>query len=278
MMMNNNTFRSAINGFNRQDVIAYIEKAQREAAEHAQELEAQLEELRKCEDWLRSELDKMTEENDALRAQYAEMSERQERTASDLSIAADKAAALEQEVQAACAEHASLSAQLQDAKDEVTIAHMEKENVAQLELDARKRADDVMKDAENRAESLLAQARAQAQALLTNANQEAETLVSTANEKAETLVSTASAKAEMLVSAAHEKAEEIRAAMEVHVVQTSAEANKLISSVDAITAHVSAELRKMDVAITQLPINFNHLKDGLKDIVDRAEERHVTKN
>mgnify|MGYP003315122021 CR=1 FL=1 len=43
--MDNHIFRSAINGFNRHDVMGYIEKTQKAAAERAAALEAQLIEL-----------------------------------------------------------------------------------------------------------------------------------------------------------------------------------------------------------------------------------------
>ena len=60
--MDNHIFRSAFNGFNRQDVAAYIEKSQKEAAERAAELETQLEALRKSEEALRAELEKCEQE------------------------------------------------------------------------------------------------------------------------------------------------------------------------------------------------------------------------
>ena len=43
--MDNHIFRSALGGFNRQDVMEYIEKVQRLADERAASLEQQLEEI-----------------------------------------------------------------------------------------------------------------------------------------------------------------------------------------------------------------------------------------
>lgn len=254
--MDNHIFRSALNGFNRQDVTVYIEKTQKEASEHAQALEAQLEELRKSEAQLRAELESLTQERDTLCAQLSDMTESREHTAAELDAALEKNAELEQAVQVARSEQDSLNALLQGMRDEVAAARGEKESVAQLELEARKRADALMEEKRAQAEELLAQARSQAQALLTNASEQAD----------------------HAISAAYERAEEIRAVMEAQVAQTSAEANELISSVETITAHVAAELRKMDVAVTQLPINFNHLKDGLKDILEQTGDRSPAQN
>ena len=43
--MDNHIFRSALSGFNRQDVMAYIERTQKQAEEAAAGLEARLAEL-----------------------------------------------------------------------------------------------------------------------------------------------------------------------------------------------------------------------------------------
>ena len=227
--MDNHIFRSSLNGFNRQDVAAYIEKSQREAAERMAELEAQMNQLRKSEEELRSALDKSTQERDELQEQIASMEREHEKNKLDM------------------------TARIQKMQDEVAAAHKEKESVAQLELEARKRAEDLLEETRVQAEELLAQARSQAQALL-----------STANEKAESTIDTA-----------YQCAEEIRADMEKQVRRTGAEVDELVSSVETIVSHVTAELRKMDVAVAQLPINFNHLKDGMKNVIELASDRTV---
>lgn len=252
--MSNQIFRSAINGFNRQDVTAYIEKAQHSFSERAQALESQIAELQKNGEQLSAELETLTQERDSLHTQLADMTGNRDRTAAELTAALEQKTELEQRLQISLAEQNSLNDSLVSMRSEVTAARNEKESVAQLELEARKRADAVLAEKNAQAEELLEQARAQAQALLTSANEQAENII----------------------TAAQERAEEIRAAMEAQVAQTEAEANKLISSVETITAHVAAELRKMDVAVTQLPISFNHLKDGLKDVFEQAADSSLT--
>ena len=227
--MNNYIFRSAINGFNRQDVTAYIEKSQKESAERVTELEAQLDQLRKNENERRSALETCTQERDALCEQLA-----------DLEKEHDK-------------KKIEMTAQLQEMQNEVSAARKEKESVAQLELEARKRAEELLEETRAQAEELLAQARSQAQALLTAANEQAESAI----------------------DAGYQRAEEIRADMEKQARRTGAEVDELVSSVETIVSHVTAELRKMDVAVAQLPINFNHLKDGMKTVVEQASDYKV---
>ena len=44
----------------------------------------------------------------------------------------------------------------------------------------------------------------------------------------------------------------------------------LFSSFESISAHVSSELRKMDVSVSQLPLSFNHLREGLQSVLEKA--------
>ena len=108
--MDNHIFRSSLNGFNRQDVTAYIEKSQREAAERVAELETQIELLRKSEEKVRSELEKCTQERDVLCEQLAEL----EKKAQEANAQADAAAAKarEETAQEAEAERKKLELQI----------------------------------------------------------------------------------------------------------------------------------------------------------------------
>ena len=47
----------------------------------------------------------------------------------------------------------------------------------------------------------------------------------------------------------------------------------LFSSFETITGHLANELRKMDVTVSQLPISFNHLRDSLQTLLERAKKR-----
>ncbi len=225
--MDNYIFRSALNGFNRQDVTAYIERTQKDASERVAELEEQIEMMRKSEDELRRMLNDCQFESDELRRQLAEQSSQHERV------------------------KAEMENQLQEMRKEIANAHKEKETVAQLELDARKRAEALLEERGVQAEEILAQARCQAQALLTSTNEQAE----------------------QIINEAYQRAETIRAEMENHVRCTNHAVEELASSVETLVNHVSAELRKMDVAVAQLPINFNHLRDGMKEAMELSASR-----
>ena len=64
----------------------------------------------------------------------------------------------------------------------------------------------------------------------------------------------------------------LRAAAE-KVGETAAAYDQLFQSFTSITSHISGELRKLDVTAAQLPISFNHLKDGLHQLQEQARER-----
>ena len=47
----------------------------------------------------------------------------------------------------------------------------------------------------------------------------------------------------------------------------------LFSAFETISGHLTNELRKMDVTVSQLPISFNHLRDSLQALLERAKKR-----
>lgn len=248
--MDNHIFRGALNGFNRQDVIAYIEKSQKEASERASALEGQIEDLRRTCAETEQALSASVQERETLTEQLAEQTELYHQIKRDLeSECAEKASvrselcACREELRSARDEADALKDRLQGMENEVASAHQEKERVAQLELEARQRADAVLDEARHQAEEILAQARAEA---------------------------------ENTVNKALAEAEDIRKRMECRVEHTAKEYNDLFTSFETVAAHVASELRKMDVMAAQLPINFNHLKDGLAEVLRQAQDRSVT--
>ena len=247
--MDNHIFRGALNGFNRQDVIAYIEKSQREASERAQALENQIGELRgTCAETERA-LTASVQEREMLTEQLAEQTELYHQTKRDLETESAEKDLVQTELfvcrddlGAARREIDELKARLQGMENEVASARQEKERVAQLELEARQRADIAIGDAHRKAEEILAQA---------------------------------SAEAENTINNALDAAEDIRRRMECRVEHAAKEYNDMFSSFETVAAHVVSELRKMDVMAAQLPINFNHLKDGLAEVLRQAQDQSV---
>lgn len=256
--MDNYIFRTALNGFNRQDVIAYIEKAQKEAAERAAQLEQEIEELRREKMDLLNTLESCEQERDVLNKQLAEQKKSLDETQTTCKAVFDEKEALvcrlsecEEELEAVKADRNAVTERVKRMEDQIEIARYEKESVTQLELEARKRAEIIVNDANHQAEELLAQARSKAQALITSANEQAQNTL----------------------DEACGCAEEVYAEVEERVQSTAKKYTDLFASFETVTTHVSNELRKMDVALAQLPINFNHLKDGLENILEQTRER-----
>ncbi len=249
--MDNHIFRSAINGFNRHDVMGYIEKTQKAAAERAAALEAQLGEAGAEVEQLRAALEQCTAERDALKTQLGELTDKDERTEAELNTYVEKTLALQSELVEARTERDALNNKLQAMEHEVAAAREEKERVAQLELEAHKRADALMEETRANAEMILAETRAEADEIRCKAQ----------------------AQAEEKIRESYDRAEVVRTAMEERVRATDADVKELVASVETIAAHVASELRKMDVAVTQLPISFNRLKDGMRTVLEQAEDR-----
>ena len=148
-------------------------------------------------------------------------------------------------------ENQGLFRRVQDLEDQLASMRLEKERITQLELDAHQRADEVV-----------AQASAQAQLIQTQAQAQADGTIRSANEEAQAAVAEARSQAQALLRAAAEK-----------VGETAAAYDQLFQSFTSITSHISGELRKLDVTAAQLPISFNHLKDGLHQLQEQARER-----
>lgn len=248
--MDNHIFRGALNGFNRQDVIAYIEKSQKEASERAAKLEQEIENLRAQMTDAEKALENYRQEQEVLTERVAEQRDLLEDAQISVEdITAEKLRCEErireqdEKLKAALAERDDLARRISDMEGQVESARLEKERVAQLELEARQRAEAVLEEARCQAEEILAQARAEAE--------------KTAND-------------------ALAAAEDVRKRMEFQVEHTAKEYNDMFSSFETVAAHVASELRKMDVVAAQLPINFNHLKEGLAEVLRQAQDRSVT--
>lgn len=192
--MENNTFKSVtFGGFDKQDVIRYIEQSAREAAEVQ---------------------DRLQQENDGLRARLRELEEQaaeQERRAEE---AEKRCRGLEQQLSQEQAARQALEqekTQLQDLAEEVRRLRPEAEAYAQF----RDRVGDIECEAHHRAASL-----------------ESTTMG-------------------RMRKAADEFRAQYQAAM---------------STLETTSAHVAAELRKVEVTLTQLPRAMDHTGAELKEL------------
>ena len=251
--MDNHIFRSALSGFNRQDVMEYIERTQKQAEEAAARLEDQVRQARQECDEARQALDACTEEKEALSRQLEEMTLKFNHAKNNWEAQAQAKESFRQDVtqrdqtvRELTEENQGLFRRVQDLEDQ--LASM---RITQLELDAHQRADEVV-----------AQASAQAQLIQTQAQAQADGTIRSAGEEAQAAVAEARSQAQALLRAAAEK-----------VGETAAAYDQLFQSFTSITSHISGELRKLDVTAAQLPISFNHLKDGLHQLQEQARER-----
>jgi len=248
--MDNHIFRSAALGFNRQDVMEYIEKAQRDAETRISDLTAQLDEARQEGYANRQALEDCTQERDRLRQDLAERKEQYETELADLQeryeaemgardTAESESDRQKDQIRDLEAENSLLTEQVQELESRMEDLRHEKERLTQLELDAR-----------SRSEELLAQTQTQADAILTEAQARSAEIETEAQVRSDALL----AETRKQISVSVEKCGE------------------LLRSCETVAAHVSSELRKMDVAVAQLPIGMSHLKRGLAELMEPVKE------
>lgn len=236
--MDNHIFRGAALGFNRQDVMEYIERVQKEAEGKNTQLSGQLdaalqeaEESRRALDTCTQERDELSRELEELRAQYEE-----EKSAWDAS--AQASAGQEDALRVLTEEKERLAEQVRALEGQMESLRREKEKLTQLELDAHCRSDELLEQTRQQAEEILNRANLQAEETRTEAQAQADALL-----------------------------EETRQQVGI----TAAQCGELLRSCETITSHVSNELRRMDVAVAQLPVGMNHLKTALTELLEQAE-------
>ena len=237
--MDNYIFRSAAFGFNRQDVMNYIEKVQKESEARIAELSAQLDAARQESSISQQSLEDCTQERDRLGNELADLKERYE-TEMDawdaIKSESDRQKDRLQELEAA---NGSLTEQVQDLEGRMTDLRREKEGLIQLELDARCRSDE-----------LLAQAQVQADDILAKANARGADIQAQAQVRADALLA--------------ETRKQIAASVE--------QCRDLLCSCETLITHVSGELRKMDAAVAQMPVGMDHLKQSLAELMESGKE------
>lgn len=277
--MDNHIFRSAIGGFNRQDVMEYIEKAQKEAAESVQRLEEEGEELRRSEETLRRSLDTCSQEKDDLAQQLEDMTGRYEEAKTnweDQARTADQlrgdVAQRDESIRELTAENQKLFGRLQELENEMAVIRQEKEKIAQLELEAHKRCEEILAAAQAQADATVDAANAKAADTVRMAQEKASDTVQQANALAEETVQTAETRAQAITDETAAYVAQMRRELAEHVAGAVDQYNSLQSAVETITSHVSSELRKLNVTVAQLPINFDHMKDSLQNLMERTKE------
>ena len=267
--MDNHIFRSALGGFNRQDVTEYIERTRKEAEEAAARLEEQVKTLQASEAEAREALESCTQEKEDLDQKLKDMTLQYTHAKNNWDAQSEAKESFRADVarqkgtiEDLTAENEKLSQRVQELERQAESLRREKERLTQLELDAQRRSEETEARASEEARSVVDAARRQAEEITARAQTQADDITAKADAHAEAIVAEAKAQAEVLLRETEEQ-------VEGTVNQFAA----LFSSFETITGHLNNELRKMDVTVSQLPISFNHLRDSLQALLERAKKR-----
>lgn len=202
--MENYSFKSvAFGGFDKQDVVRYLEQSSEKAAAAQRELEAENETLRRQAEDSAEELERLRDRVEALTEERDRLRERLE-TESAARADLEPLRALEQDA-------ARLAAERDALKPDAEAYARFRERLGAIECEARKRADDLEEEA---------------------AAQTRRTL------------------------------EEFRSRYK-----------KLTVDFEAVAAHVNGELRKIEVALSQLPRALDQTGTELNDLSARLEKK-----
>lgn len=142
---------AAVGGFNRQDVLTYLETITREAAEKQARLEAQLEEACKDNEQRAGELDRLRERAEQLEQETADLREQVESRDKELARMEEQQRAAAEEAERIQAENASLREQVESLRPSAEAYDSIKERTAGLELEAHHRAHLVEQEADQQA-------------------------------------------------------------------------------------------------------------------------------
>lgn len=149
-------FRSAaVGGFNRQDVLAYLEERAKLAAQAEQKLQDQLDEvnhqaeaLRRERDGLRCELEETRRELEAARQRRDSLSAQLEQRGRELSACQERAEGAERELEKARGERDEARGRLASVTPDAQAYVQLKERTAGVELEAHRRAQSIQAQAE----------------------------------------------------------------------------------------------------------------------------------
>ena len=249
--MDNHIFRSAALGFNRQDVMEYIEKTQKEAEANAASLSRQLDGAMEELAQLRLRLEKQEEEASRLGQELTECRRQFDQEKTEREALARENAQQSETIRALTEERDRLSGQVDRLNGQSESLRLEKEKLTQLELDAHRRADE----------------------LLAQTQEEAALRISEAQSRAEGLISAANAQAADTVAQAQAQREDLLRETEARIERSAQECGQLFEACERITAHITSELRKLDAANTRLPSGLGSLKKGLSELLEKAKDR-----
>ena len=145
---------SAFGGFNRQDVLNYLETTTKEAAARQQELEQQLEEANQAASRQQSALEESRSQAEHLTYENGELKAHMERASADLAELRDENGRLTTRLTSAEEELTALRARVAELEPDALAYRAVKERTAGVELEAHGRAQRIVADAEEQARQI----------------------------------------------------------------------------------------------------------------------------
>lgn len=261
--MENNTFKGSIfGGFNRQDVMNYIEKSSRESAAL---LEENAERIRALEE----ELQQLRQKHGSLQAQSEEtaaaLAEARVSLASEQAACADLRSTLER-TQAENSENAAAlaqaRAQIEALQREVDEYHQLKKNIAEVEVDAKHRSD-----------ALIAQANATADEIRKKAEEESAALLHDADERAKKALSDANLSAAATRQKAEQHAMLKRQQIAALLANCQSQYAAIMDSYRSSALQAATSIQKAQEAMTQLPAVFEKIGTGLNKLSETGQKK-----
>lgn len=261
--MENNAFKGTLfGGFNRQDVIDYIEKASRESAalleenqERIAQLEKSVEELTAQRAALQTELQERTN--------TCEETERMLRETRSAHAAASEALESEQaRTRQYAAEQARLESAVQALQKEVDEYHTLKNNIAEVELEAK-----------HRAETIVAEAQKNAGDMMNKARSDAETLTQDAKRRAESTLQQANAAAAAVRQKADRHALLVRQQLSAQLAGCQEQYHCLLESYKGSALQAASALQKAQENVARLPQVFDQISEGLHQLGEMAQKK-----
>ncbi len=153
-------FRSAaFGGFNRQDVLSYLEKSAKQAAQKQDELQKQVDALEELKARQEAELAELRERAETLERESEELRDRLERSGNDLSAVRAEDGRKDAELESARRELESLRSKVAALEPNASAYVGLKDRTAGVELDAHRRAQAIQEEAEAQAAELRQQMR-----------------------------------------------------------------------------------------------------------------------
>lgn len=249
--MDNHIFRSAIGGFHRQDVIEYIERTQKQAEENAAWLESQVEQLQKSEEEARSALQSCEQERDRLAAELKEMTSKYNNAKNNWESQAQAKESSrrdvvqrDQTIRDLTEENQRLFHRLEELEGHMGNLRRQKEQLAQLELDAHQRADVVVEQAQDQARTITEAAEADAQAVTAQAQAQAQAILSDAESASQAVLKKA----------------------KLSIEDTKEDFGDVLENFQAVSGRVVEGLRLLERTMGEFPVGLNALREDLDEL------------